>query len=54
MGDCCEAGTGAAVPCPECGGAGRAVDRITLKALLCPAALARMLPGSYRFFRTVK
>lgn len=35
--------------CPECGGEGRPVDRITLKALLTPTALRRLDSDAYRF-----
>jgi hypothetical protein len=33
--------------CPECGNRGRTVGQITLKALLCPPALARLEPLAY-------
>lgn len=36
--------SGAAL-CPECGVAGRSVETLTLKALLCPDALARLEVG---------
>src|SRR5438105_12140623 len=45
-------GTTAATPCPRCGQPGRRVERITLKALLTPDALARLLPVPYRFCAT--
>jgi bacterioferritin-associated ferredoxin len=35
--------------CPDCGRVGRKLDRITLKALLRPGALARFGPGEHRF-----
>lgn len=35
--------------CPGCGHAGFAVARVTLKALLLPAALARLPPTEHRF-----
>jgi len=38
--------------CPECGRSGRGVERITLKALLRPAALARLETAAYRFCTT--
>ncbi len=38
--------------CPECGGRGQSVERLTLKALLCPDALARLDVGGYRFCPT--
>ena len=45
MSDCCRVG-GSAVEapdrCPDCGRVGRKLDRITLKALLRPEALARL------------
>jgi len=49
---CCQietprsAGTGR---CPACGDAGREVDRITVKALLRPDALARLTAPAHRF-----
>ena len=38
--------------CLECGGHGQAVERMTLKALLRPDALARLDAGGYRFCPT--
>jgi hypothetical protein len=38
--------------CPECGEKSHSVDRLTLKALLCPNALARLEADSYRFCPT--
>jgi hypothetical protein len=38
--------------CPECGKAGRLVERITVKALLRPAALARLSAPAHRFCAT--
>ncbi len=38
--------------CPECGKPGRTVERITLKALLRPAALARLAVSEHRFCGT--
>lgn len=38
--------------CPDCGRKGRAVETLTLRALLRPAALARLQPGTYHFCRT--
>lgn len=35
--------------CPACGTEGRSVDRITVKAMLLPAALERAADGEYRF-----
>ena len=35
--------------CPECGGTGRLVDRITVKAMLRPAALMRLSALEHRF-----
>lgn len=50
MADCCAQPSDAIrKPCPSCGGPGREIDRITLKALLQPEALARLGSGSYRF-----
>ena len=50
MEGCCAATTSAPdTRCPGCAGKGRAVERITLKALLRSEALARMSPGAYRF-----
>jgi len=46
---CCEAGPGPVEKeCPSCGHAGIEVGRITLKALLCSGALARLGSGPYR------
>lgn len=53
MEGCCA--TTASAPdtgCPGCDAKGRPVDRITLKALLKPEALARLSPGAYRFCGT--
>lgn len=55
MESCCTADTTeAAAPatCPECGRPGRAVERITLKALLRPEALARLEGAAHRFCTT--
>lgn len=53
MGDCCITTPSAPdTRCPGCDAKGRPVDRITLKALLRPEALARMSPGAYRFCGT--
>jgi hypothetical protein len=50
MENCCEPGIDTArSACPICAGSGRHVDRITLKALLRPEALARLRPDDYRF-----
>jgi hypothetical protein len=38
--------------CPECGEQGQPVERLTLKALLRPDALAHLDSGEYRFCRT--
>ena len=38
--------------CPRCGQPGRRVERITLKALLTPDALARLSTGPFRFCPT--
>ena len=52
MENCCEIAPGPGDPCPECGRAGRKVERITLKALLRPAARERLSPGRHRFCAT--
>jgi hypothetical protein len=39
--------------CPDCGRVGRKVDRITLKALLRPEALARLKAPEHRFCTSV-
>jgi hypothetical protein len=39
--------------CPQCGQAGAAVDRITLKALLTPDGLRRGIPAQPRYCATV-
>lgn len=53
MDDCCEH---PAEPhpkcCPRCGHAGREIERITLKALLKPEALARLGPEEHHFCAT--
>ncbi len=53
MESCCAAAGPAEVPdtrrCPDCGGAGRRVGTITLKALLRPAALETLSSGDHRF-----
>lgn len=46
--DIYSADSGAAV-CPECGGKGRQIDVVTLKALLTARALRRLTSGEYRF-----
>ncbi len=38
--------------CPACGEPGRLVDRLTVKALLCAPALARLPPHEHRFCPT--
>lgn len=43
-----ESGEAPAV-CPSCGGSGRRVGEVTLKALLRPAALARLAAPAHRF-----
>ncbi len=55
MGDCCT--VKASMPmsptrCPECGRTGRLVDRITVKAMLRPPALMRLLAPEHRFCST--
>ncbi len=52
MKSCCEVSQGGDGRCPECGGPGRRVERITLKALLYPGALERLSPGAHRFCAT--
>jgi hypothetical protein len=53
MEGCCATTTSAPdTRCPGCDGEGRPLDRITLKALVRPEALARMSPGAYRFCGT--
>ena len=50
--DCCRVGEPAVEApdrCPECGRVGRKLDRITLKALLRPDALARLSAPEHRF-----
>ncbi|MGH7318612.1 MAG: putative iron-sulfur cluster-binding metallochaperone [Candidatus Rokuibacteriota bacterium] len=52
MSDCCRVGEPALEApdrCPECGRVGRKLDRITLKALLRPDALARLSAPEHRF-----
>ena len=53
MGSCCssEEGTGPAA-CPECGKAGRKIERITVKGMLRPMALARLSAPDHRFCPT--
>jgi Zinc binding domain len=55
MGSCCTVGTGAATSpthCPVCGKPGGTVERITVKAMLRPEALARVSAPEHRFCRT--
>lgn len=55
MEDCCTVKLGAPAPpthCPECGRPGRPVDRITVKAMLRPAALMRLSAPEHRFCPT--
>lgn len=40
--------------CPACGTAGRRVERITVKAMLLPAALARLTEEDHRFCATAE
>ena len=52
MSDCCRVGEAtveAPDRCPVCGELGRKVERITLKALLWPEALARLSAPEHRF-----
>jgi hypothetical protein len=52
MESCCTvkpARVSTATACPECQRAGRSVERITLKALLRPAALERLSAPEHRF-----
>lgn len=55
MADCCTVTPGARdAPsrCPECGQPGRLVERITVKAMLRPEALARLTAPEHRFCST--
>jgi hypothetical protein len=55
MESCCtigDAGQPAPTHCPQCGKAGRSVERITVKALLRPEALARFSAPAHRFCAT--
>lgn len=55
MPDCCRVEAPEAedfTRCPSCGRAGRELDRITLKALLRPAALERLSAPEHRFCAT--
>lgn len=55
MSECCRLEDAAAEvlgPCPECRRPGRKVERITLKALLRPEALARLSASEHRFCTT--
>ncbi|MGE0454762.1 MAG: hypothetical protein AB7O37_10355 [Vicinamibacteria bacterium] len=57
MDDCCRVGQlEAAAPgdCPECSHPGRSLDRITLRALLRPEALARLDGTAFRFCPTAE
>lgn len=52
MESCCTVKGGAHPPpdrCPGCGGVGRGVDRVTVKALLRPQGLARLSAPEHRF-----
>jgi len=42
----------APIQCPQCGKTGRSVERITVKALLRPEALARLSAPEHRFCAT--
>lgn len=56
MSDCCRVeGPAVEAPdrCPDCGRVGRNLDRITLKALLRPEALARLEAPEHRFCPSV-
>lgn len=55
MASCCDVEPGAQPPpkvCPECGRPGRAIERITVKAMLRPAALIRLADPEHRFCPT--
>lgn len=53
MEDCCgHSAEPRAGSCPTCGHPGREIQRITLKALLRPEALARLGPEEHRFCAT--
>jgi len=52
MEDCCRVKTEEGERCPECGHPGRKVARITLLALLRPAALERRSAAEHRFCPT--
>jgi hypothetical protein len=52
MAGCCESTPGAARACPRCGEVGRSVDRITIKAMLRPASLTRLVETAHRFCAT--
>ncbi|OFV85732.1 MAG: hypothetical protein A2V74_10655 [Acidobacteria bacterium RBG_16_70_10] len=55
MSDCCKVESGEAgspTHCPECGRSGREVERITVKAMLRPQALARLSAPEHRFCAT--
>lgn len=49
---CCELAADADRACPACGAFGRGVDRITVEAMLRPAALARLAYSEHRFCAT--
>jgi hypothetical protein len=52
MSACCEPPGDQNRSCPVCGMTGRTVDRITVKAMLRPAALARVTDSEHRFCAT--
>ena len=52
MQDCCEVATDRRERCPGCGNPGREAGRITLLALLRPAALERRSVAEHRFCPT--
>lgn len=57
MESCCTIGDDvqpAPAHCPQCGKAGRSVERITVKALLRPEALARLSAPAHRFCATAE
>ena len=52
MEPCCETSGEADRACPGCGRPGRSVERITVKAMLRPAALSRLDDAEHRFCTT--
>jgi CopZ-like zinc binding protein len=49
---CCSSDLPARSACPQCGAPATPVDTLTVKALVTPSALKRLLPGAFSFCAT--